>query len=167
MKKNYNLKNFVFIPQSTTIDPNAFINGEFIIGEHCTVAAGVKIFTRENMVMIGSHVTIGKNVNIEAYGKGKKTFVGNHVEVHDGAKIFNSCVANDVFIGKNVTVMKNSYISDKARLEEGAIIAPHSVVGPGQVCKSNTIYSGNPAKAVSKIYMTMSDRIDDVRNLSA
>lgn len=166
MKKNYDLKKFVFIPQSTLIDPTAFINGEFIIGEHCTLAAGVKIFTRDNMVMIGSNVSIGKNVNIEAYGKGRKTFIGNQTQIDDGAKIFNSCIANDVFVGKNVTIMKSSYIADKARLEEGAIITPHSVVSSGQVCKSNTIYSGNPAKAVAKVFMPMNDRLDDVRNVS-
>lgn len=164
--KNYDLKKFVLIPPTTLIDPSALINGEFIIGEHCTLAAGVKIFTRENMVMVGSYVTIGKNVNIEAYGKGRKTFIGNNTEIDDGVKIFNSCVANDVFIGKNVTIMKGSHISDRAHLNEGAIIAPNSTVGAGQVCEANTIYSGRPARAVANVFMPMNDRLNDLRDLN-
>jgi carbonic anhydrase/acetyltransferase-like protein (isoleucine patch superfamily) len=104
---NENASNrFILIPETTFIHSETIINGEFIIGEKSRVGEGTKIFTRDNMVMVGSNVVIGKNVNIEAYGKGRKTFIGNNTNVQDGARILNACVADYVQVGKNVTIMR-------------------------------------------------------------
>ena len=164
VKKNTKL--FVLIPDSTKVANDAIINGELIIGEDCKVEAGAKFFTRDNIIIIGCNVQIGKNVNVEAYGKGRKTFIGNQSQIKDGVKIFNACIGDNVLVGKNATVMKNAYINNSAIIKSGAIITPNTVVQEKQVCERNTIYAGIPARKIATVSVGSNDKMDDLISLA-
>lgn len=77
---------------------------------------------------VGDHVSVGANTVLEA------ATVGSHVE-----------------IGANCLVGRFTIIKDCARILDGSVVAPHTVIPPF------SIYAGNPARLVGELPETFSE----------
>ena len=111
--------------------------GKLNIGDNCNFNHDVVIDSSDGgFISIGNDVLIGPNVVMRA---------SNHVtsdlnkpirlQGHEGGKIS---------IGSNVWIASNTCILSGANIGNGCIISAGSVVYG--ICKSNSVYGGNPAR---------------------
>lgn len=109
-------------------------NDKVIVGKFCQIAAGV------NFIMNGANHQMDCVSTFPFY-----IFDGFNQKIPDVSQFRfkgDTVIANDVWIGENVTILPGVNIGD------GAIIAANSVVGSD--IPPYTIYGGNPAECIRK-----------------
>ncbi|WP_158712728.1 acyltransferase [Parabacteroides pacaensis] len=93
-------------------------------------------------VSIGDNVLIGPNVNI---------FSANH-----NYKAPNIPINKQGHTLKKVIIKNNVWIGSNSIILPGVTIHENVVIGAGSVvskdCESNSLYAGNPAKLIKKLY---------------
>ena len=94
----------VWVGKATTIDPAATVEGPAVIGDNCSIGAGV---------VLGEYSTIGSNVRVS-----------------DGAEVRRSVVHDNAFFGPGARVA-GAVIGRSCDLRRGASCEPASVLGEG------------------------------------
>ena len=94
----------VWVGKGTTIDPAASVEGPAVIGDNCSIGAGV---------VLGEYSTLGSNVRVA-----------------DGAEVRRSVVQDNAYFGPGVRVA-GSVIGRSCDLRRGASCEPGSVLGEG------------------------------------
>ena len=102
--EGFPLRPGVWLGKGSTVDPAAIVDGPAIIGDNCSVAAGV---------VLGEYTTLGSNVRIA-----------------DNAEVRRSVVADNGYLGPGVRVA-GAVIGRSCDLRHGARCEPGSVLGEG------------------------------------
>lgn len=136
------------IDKSAYIDDSAVIIGKVSVGENSSIWC--------NSVARGdvSHITIGKNTNIQDltmlhvthYNEGKTD--ETPLLIGDNVTVGHSCCLHACTIKNNVLVGMGSTLLDNCIIEENVIIGAGSVVPPNKTLESGYLYFGNPLKQV-------------------
>lgn len=95
------------------------------------------------MIKIGNHVRITRGVTILTHDYSWSVLAGVYGEVFGGVGYVE--IGNNVFIGVNSTILKNTIIDDNVIIGAGSIVSGH--------IESNSVYAGVPAKKI----MTLDD----------
>ena len=114
------------------------VNGALSVGENCSIGTGVFIAVEDGGIEIGNHCMIGSNASI--IGNNYKYALGDTPIMYQEKTSVGIKIGNDVWIGAGAIVL------DGAKIEDGCIVTPGSVVS-GTVA-SNSIVQGNPAKTL-------------------
>jgi len=101
-------------------------SGGLEIGEHCSIASGVHIYTHDTV----RWATQGLEKDHENY---------THV---DRAPVR---IGNNVYIGANTVVCKGSVIGDRSVVGAGSVVTDDTKIGEGEV------WAGSPAKLVGRL----------------
>ncbi|MCH5585258.1 Vat family streptogramin A O-acetyltransferase [Shimazuella sp. AN120528] len=116
---------------------------KLIIGKFCSIAAGT------TFIMNGAnHQMDGSTYPFHLFGNGWEKFVPS---LEDLPFKGDTVIGNDVWIGRNVTVMPGVKIGD------GAIVAAHAVVTKD--VEAYSIVGGNPTKEIKKRFSK--EKIDE------
>jgi acetyltransferase-like isoleucine patch superfamily enzyme len=112
--------------------------GELRIGERVSIGTGCFISADRGGVSIGDWCMVGPNACI----------IGNNYRYDrlDVPIAQQEKTSKGIRIGDNVWIGAGAVVTDGARIESGAIVAPNSVVA-GKVPK-DAIVQGNPARVV-------------------
>jgi acetyltransferase-like isoleucine patch superfamily enzyme len=107
------------------------LGGEIIIGEHCFIGNGTKIWSREK-IKIGNRVLISHNVNIHDNISHSLDAEERHKDfLHifcDGPILQNEYRAKEIIIGDDVWIGFNATILKGVTIGNGAIIGANAIV---------------------------------------
>lgn len=138
------------------IHPACFIAETAVISGDVTIEEGASIWY--GCVIRGdvAKISIGKNSNIQdntvihgtrPFHKHNKTgaegglvYIGENVTVGHSAIIHAGTIKNNAFVGMGSIVM------DLSVIEEGGMLAAGSLLSPGKIIKSGTLWGGVPAR---------------------
>ncbi|SUO93523.1 carnitine operon protein CaiE [Suttonella ornithocola] len=81
----------------------------------------------------------------EFTGEGFATTIGDDVIIGHNAVVHGCCIANEVLVGMNATVL------DGVVVESQVLIAAGALVPPGKRLVSGWLYAGNPAKPLREL----------------
>ncbi|MGW6282266.1 acyltransferase [Kribbella sp. NPDC055071] len=116
------------------IAAHAYVTGQIVLGSDSTINPFTTVRGR---VTIGDGVRIGAHTSILAFNHGTEPGRPIFQQPHTAVGI---TIADDVWIGSNVTIL------------DGVTIGPHSIIGAGAVVTkdvpANTIAAGNPARVL-------------------
>jgi len=113
-------------------------DGQLSIGKHTDIGTNCFISASQGGVTIGDYCLISPNV----------TIIGNNYKYNDLEKpiCLQEKTSKGITIGDNVWLGAGVAILDGAKIGNGVIIAPNSVVSG--TLADNVIVQGNPAKVV-------------------
>jgi len=132
------------IGAGTFIHPLAVVIGEAEIGRDCHLAAGAVVRADFAPIIIGDNTSIQDNAVLHVTpGDGVK--IGNNVIVAHGA------ILHDVEVGDGCVIGMGAVVLQKARCEEGVVVAAGAVVPPGMVIPAGKLAAGNPARIVKDV----------------
>lgn len=131
------------IPGSVFVSPEAYINGDVVMGEECSVWPFASVRGDEDIIRIGDRTNIqdGAVIHVDS---GFPTGIGEDVTIGHGAIVHGAKVGDRCIIGIRSTVLNGSVIG------EGSIVGAGAVVTPGTEIPPNSMVLGIPAK-VKKI----------------
>ena len=140
LKRKYFYKKFKKIGKNVKISPKSKFywpeNMEF--GNNIFIEEGAHLSCREGL-KISDYVMIGPNITILG-GDHKIPNVNEKIWFHNKGEDKTIIIEEDVWIGANVTLLKNAHIS------KGCVIGACSVVT--KKTEPYGIYAGNPAKLI-------------------
>jgi len=140
-KAEVDLSKFLVIGRGTQISSFCKIkatDGPMTIGENVSVATGCFLSSSTGGVEIGDYCMISPNV----------TIIGNNYRYDklDVPMCLQEQTSKGVFIGRDVWIGAGASILDGARIGNGVIITPNSVVSAN--IPDNAIVQGNPGKVI-------------------
>jgi acetyltransferase-like isoleucine patch superfamily enzyme len=139
---------------------------KWLIGDNVSISANSLIYSREKEVegrlVIGDNSNISNSTIIDVSGD---VFIGSNVAIANECNIFthnhdykNNAVAawkGDLIIG-SVCIEDGAWIGAKSIILPGVTIGRKAVIAAGSVVTKNvpssTVFGGNPAKLIKKIY---------------
>jgi acetyltransferase-like isoleucine patch superfamily enzyme len=82
----------VSVGRNTWIGPGTILDGSgaLVIGDHCSISAGVQVYTHESIAQALSGGTA--NVNRKSTRIGNRTYIGPNTVIEAGADIGDECV---------------------------------------------------------------------------
>ena len=166
----------VIIGENTKIYNNVVLNDNTIIGKNCLIRSNVVIGEEgfglaENegiiirmphlgKVRIGDDVEIGSASVIDR-GVFEDTIIENRVKISNSVSVAHNCyIENNVVISGGVTICGSVHIGEGAYISPGCVIlnkktiGKNAIIGIGSVlgedAEVETVYMGNPARAIMK-----------------
>lgn len=130
---------------------------QIIIGQNCRIHG--TLLHAQKRILIGNRVLIAANTQIMDSNGHVISFDQPVLRLskRDEPKVV--IIGNDVWIGANAIIMKDTHIGDNVVIQAG------SVVPPGSRFPSNCLVGGNPA-VVLKAVSPPADKVDDLPLLS-
>lgn len=127
------------------IAPGAFVIGDVVFGDQCSVWFNAVVRGDVNFIRIGHQTNIQDGAIIHGTYKKAGTTIGNKVTISHGAIVHGCTIKDYALIGMGAIVM------DHCIIEEGCIVAAGSVVLENSVCEKGYIYAGTPSRKIKKI----------------
>ncbi len=126
------------------IAPNAYIIGDVVVGNNCTIMFGAIIRGDVNYIRIGDNTNIQDNAVLHVTREKFPLIIGNNVSIGHSAVVHGCIVEDNVLIGIGAKILdgakisKNSIIAAGAVVREGTEIPPYSLVAgiPGEIKKT-------------------------------
>lgn len=138
---------YIILKEKST--PERYI--EYLRSIGCRIGEGTKIFasprdvlidiTRPFLIEIGKNVQITRNVTILTHGYDWSVLKGVYGEVLGSSGKVK--IGNNVFIGMNSTILKDTTIGDNVIIGANSLVRGH--------IPSNSVIAGNPAKIICNI----------------
>lgn len=145
------------IAETAFVSEAAYIMGDVVIGEGCSVWPGAVIRGDTPGGVHGSRMTIGPNSHIEDNVTIHFTrSIGERVVIGHGAVVEAMEIGNNVLIGDNATVLAYS------RIGNNCIIAAGSMVMEGMEIPDNSFVTGSPAKVKREISEKQLSMLDEL-----
>ncbi len=127
------------------IAPNATIVGTVVMGNDCSIWFNAVIRGDVNAIYMGNKVNVQDGAVIHCTYQKTATKIGNSVSIGHNAIVHGCTVEDNVLIGMGAIVMDNAVIGNHSIIAAGAVVLEGTVVEPGSV------YAGVPAKKVKDI----------------
>lgn len=127
------------------IAPNATIVGSVVMGSECSVWFNAVIRGDVNSIYMGNKVNVQDGAVIHCTYQKTATRIGNNVSIGHNAIVHGCTVEDNVLIGMGAIVMDRAVIGSHSIIAAGAVVLEDTVVEPG------SIYAGVPAKKVKDI----------------
>lgn len=142
---------------------NIYKGGKAEVGNNLVLAEGAQIFVGpKGYLKIEDNVFIGRSTSVIANGRitiGANTEIAHDVTLIDSdhefqnkekinstnlglGKIGHITIGNDVWIGANAVILKNTEIGQKAVIGAAAVVTKN--------ISANSVVAGNPAKPINK-----------------
>lgn len=115
------------------------------MGDDCSVWFNAVVRGDVNAIYIGNKVNIQDGAVIHCTYQKTITRIGNNVSIGHNAIVHGCTVHDNVLIGMGAIVM------DNAEIGSHAIIAAGAVVLEGMKVEAGTIYAGVPAKKIKNV----------------
>ncbi len=126
------------------IAPTAYVGGEVVIGDDCTIMHHVTI--RGDV----SAITIGRRVNVQD-GTVIHTLSGVALEIGDEVVIGHRAVVHCRKVGARVLIGIGAIVLDDCDIGDGAIIAAGAVLRPGTAVPAGKLVAGVPATVIRDV----------------
>ena len=133
------------VPKSCFIADNARIIGDVRIGEECSIWYNAVLRGDVNSIYIGNKVNIQDGAVIHCTFHKAATYVGDNVSIGHQAMVHGATIKDNVLIGMGAIVMDNAIINENVLLAAGAVVLENSILESGYV------YAGVPAKKVKEL----------------
>ena len=146
------------IPEDCYVAENATIVGDVTLGTNCSVWFNAVIRGDVNSIFIGNKVNIQDGAVVHCTYLKHPTIIGNNVSIGHNAIVHGCTIKDNVLIGMGAIVMDNCVI------ESNSIVAAGSVITQNTVVESGSIYAGVPAKKVKEI--DQSDFAGEIERIS-
>jgi len=127
------------------IAPNATIVGSVVMGDDCSIWFNAVIRGDVNSIYMGNKVNVQDGAVIHCTYQKTATRIGNNVSIGHNAIVHGCTVEDNVLIGMGAIVMDRAVIGSHSIIAAGAVVLEDTVVEPG------SIYAGVPAKKVKDI----------------
>ncbi|MGV3766937.1 MAG: gamma carbonic anhydrase family protein [Chitinophagaceae bacterium] len=127
------------------IAPNATIVGTVVMGNDCSIWFNAVIRGDVNAIYMGNKVNVQDGAVIHCTYQKTATKIGNSVSIGHNAIVHGCTVEDNVLIGMGAIVMDNAVIGNHSIIAAGAVVLEGTIVEPGSV------YAGVPAKKVKDI----------------
>lgn len=127
------------------IAPNATIVGTVVMGNDCSIWFNAVIRGDVNAIYMGNKVNVQDGAVIHCTYQKTATKIGNSVSIGHNAIVHGCTVEDNVLIGMGAIVMDNAVIGSHSIIAAGAVVLEGTIVEPGSV------YAGVPAKKVKDI----------------
>jgi carbonic anhydrase/acetyltransferase-like protein (isoleucine patch superfamily) len=137
------------------IAPTAYLAGDLIVGDQCTIMHHVVI--RADIAPI----RIGARVNVQD-GSILHTGYGVPLEIADEVGIGHRAVVHCRWVGTRTLVGVGAVVLDDAEIGDHCIVGAGAVVPPGMVVPSGKVLMGVPAKVVRDVTEEDLKVIDEV-----
>ena len=134
-------KPYVRLGNNTYIAPTAYVGGDVVLGDDCTVMHHVTI--RGDI----SPIRIGMRCNIQD-GTVVHTRAGVPLELGDEVIVGHRAVVHCRRIGSRVLVGTGAIVLDDCEVGDDAVIAAGAVLPPGTVVPPGAVVMGIPGKVV-------------------
>ena len=121
--------------------PTAFVAGDVVLGDQCSVWHHVMI--RGDVAAI----RIGRRVNVQDAGIIHNE-TGVDMEIEDDVAIGHRAVVHCKRVGRASLIGIGSIVLDRAEIGEQCIVAAGAVVPPGMIVPDGKVVMGVPAKIV-------------------
>jgi len=127
------------------IADNSTIIGEVTAGNHCSFWFNSVIRGDVNPIYLGNNVNIQDGAILHCLYKKSVVKIGNNVSIGHNATIHGAKIHQNVLVGIGAIIL------DDAEIGENSIIAAGSVVLEKTIIEPNSIYAGVPAKKIKDI----------------
>jgi len=124
---------------------NSTIIGDVIVGDDCSFWFNTVVRGDVNSIYIGNKVNIQDGAVLHTLYEKSIIEIGDNVSVGHNATIHGAKIENNVLIGIGSTIL------DHAVIGENSIIAANSLVLSNTIVEPNSIYGGVPAKKIKDI----------------
>ncbi len=128
------------IEKDVFIAESSVVIGDTHIGERSSIWFNVTIRGDVNKIRIGKETNIQDNAMCHVTRKTGPLTIGDRVTIGHSAVLHACTVGDECLIGMGAILL------DQVVIEKGAMVGAGSVVPPGKVVKSGTLWVGNPAK---------------------
>lgn len=108
---------------------NAFVIGDAMLGEGCSIWFGAVLRADNDRISIGSRTNIQDNCVVHV-DLGHPVTLGSDVSVGHGAVLHGCTIGNMVLVGMGAIVMNDAVIGDGSILGAGAVIASGTQIPP-------------------------------------
>ncbi|MHB8320254.1 MAG: sugar phosphate nucleotidyltransferase [Acidimicrobiales bacterium] len=126
--EGFALRPGVWLGKGSTVEPSAVIDGPAVIGDNCSIAAGV---------VLGEYTTLGSNVRIAENVEVRRSVVGDNGYLGSGVRV------EGAVIGRSCDLREGSRCEPGSVLGEGCFIGAHSEIRDGvKVYPFKTVESG-------------------------
>lgn len=127
------------------IAPNATIVGTVVMGNDCSIWFNAVVRGDVNAIYMGNKVNVQDGAVIHCTYQKTATKIGNSVSIGHNAIVHGCTVEDNVLIGMGAIVMDKAVIGNHSIIAAGAVVLEGTIVEPGSV------YAGVPAKKVKDI----------------
>lgn len=124
---------------------NATVVGEVVMGDNCTVWFNAVVRGDVNAIYLGNNVNVQDGAVIHCTYQKTKTTIGNYVSIAHNAIVHGCTIEDKVLVGMGAIIM------DGAHIGTGSIIAAGAVATQGKVVSPGTVWAGNPAKYLKDV----------------
>lgn len=127
------------------IAPGAYIVGDVVMGDECSVWFNAVLRGDVNAIRIGNRVNIQDGSVLHTLYKKSTCEIGDDVSIGHNVTIHGAHIGKMALIGMGAVVM------DDAEVGEGAIVAAGSVVLSRTKIGPHELWGGAPAKFIKKV----------------
>lgn len=127
------------------IAPNATVVGDVVMGDKCSVWFNAVIRGDVNSIFIGNKVNIQDGAVIHCTYQKTTTTIGNNVSIGHKAIIHGCKIHDNVLVGMGAIIMDGAEIGSNSIIGAGALVLEGTKVEPG------TVYAGVPARQIKAI----------------
>lgn len=124
---------------------NATLVGEVIAGKDCSFWFNSVVRADVCPVYIGNNVNIQDGAVVHGTYERATTHIGNNVSIGHNAIIHGCKIDDNVLIGMGAIVMDNAEIGENSLIAAGSVVLANTIVEPG------SLYAGVPAKKVKDL----------------
>lgn len=132
------------IGRNVYLAPSAYVGGEVVIGDDCTVMHHVTI--RGDV----SAIAIGRRVNVQD-GTVIHTKTGVPLDLGDDIGIGHRAVVHCRRVGSKTLIGIGSIVLDDAEIGEDCIVGAGALVPPGMIVPSGRVLFGVPARVIRTV----------------
>jgi carbonic anhydrase/acetyltransferase-like protein (isoleucine patch superfamily) len=126
------------------IAPTAYVGGDVIIGDECTIMHHVVI--RGDV----ARITIGRRTNVQDSAV-VHVKTGVPLEIGDEVAIGHRAVVHGRRVGTRALIGIGAIVLDDCEIGEGAIVAAGAVVPPGTIIPAGKLALGVPARVARDV----------------
>ena len=130
------------------IDPAALVIGEVKLGHDVSVWPMAVIRGDVNFISIGDLSNVQDGAILHVTHEGPFSPEGEPLIIGKGVTIAHQAVLHGCRIDDYCLIGMNALILDGVHIEHHVMVAAGSLVTPGKVLKSGSLYLGNPAQKV-------------------
>lgn len=127
------------------IAPNATVVGDVVMGDKCSVWFNAVIRGDVNSIFIGNKVNIQDGAVLHCTYQKTTTTIGNNVSIGHKAIIHGCKIHDNVLVGMGAIIMDGAEIGSNSIIGAGALVLEGTKVEPG------TVYAGVPARQIKAI----------------
>jgi carbonic anhydrase/acetyltransferase-like protein (isoleucine patch superfamily) len=127
------------------IAPNATVVGQVVTGNDCSIWFNAVVRGDVNKIFLGNKVNVQDGAVIHCTYQKTQTNVGNNVSIGHLAIVHGCTIEDNVLVGMGAIIMDNAVIGNHSIIAAGAVVLENTIVEPG------SIYAGVPARKVKSI----------------